>query len=51
MEAEANDSKIAAIRTSLDDLLALAKDNKTEQLAAQAERLKSSLIKVYLQRG
>jgi hypothetical protein len=51
VEAEANDAEIVAIRTSLDDLLALAKDSKTEQLAAQAERLKSSFIKVYLQRG
>jgi hypothetical protein len=51
VEAEASDAEIVAIRSSLDDLLALAKDSKTEQLAAQAERLKSSFIKVYLQRG
>lgn len=51
VEAEANDAEIVAIRSSLDALLALAKDSKTEQLPAQAERLKSSFIKVYLQRG
>jgi Protein of unknown function (DUF2892) len=48
VEAEANDAEIVAIRSSLDALLALAKDSKTEQLPAQAERLKSSFIKVYL---
>jgi Protein of unknown function (DUF2892) len=51
VEAEANDAEIVAIRSSLDALLALAKDSKTEQLPAQAERLKSSFIKVYLKRG
>jgi len=51
VEAEADDAEIVAIRHSLDDLLALAKDGKQDLLAAQAERLKSSFIKVYLQRG
>jgi hypothetical protein len=51
IEAEADDAEIVAIRNSLDDLLALAKDGKQDLLAAQAERLKSSFIKVYLQRG
>lgn len=51
VEAEADDAEIVAIRNSLDDLLALAKDGKQDLLAAQAERLKSSFIKVYLQRG
>ena len=51
VEAEANDAEIVAIRTNLDALLALAKDAKLEQLSEQAERLKSSFIKVYLQRG
>jgi hypothetical protein len=51
VEAEANDAEIVAIRSSLDELLALAKNDKQELLAAQAERLKSSFIKVYLQRG
>lgn len=51
VESEANDSEIVAIRSSLDDLWALAKDGKQDLLAAQGERLKSSFIKVYLQRG
>lgn len=51
VEAEANDAEIVAIRNSLDDLLALAKDGKQDLLAAQAERLKSNFVKVYLQRG
>jgi hypothetical protein len=51
VEAEANDAEIVAIRTNLDDLLTLAKDGKQDLLAAQAERLKSSFVKVYLQRG
>jgi hypothetical protein len=51
VEAEANDAEIIAIRSNLDDLLALAKEGKTDLFAAQAERLKSSFIKVYLQRG
>jgi hypothetical protein len=51
VEAEANDAEIVAIRTNLDALLALAKDAKLEQLSEQAELLKSSYIKVYLQRG
>jgi hypothetical protein len=51
VEAEAQDAEIVAIRTALDELLALAKDAKLDLLAAQAERLKSSFVKVYLQRG
>jgi hypothetical protein len=51
VEAEAQDTEIVAIRTALDELLALAKDAKLDLLAAQAERLKSSFVKVYLQRG
>jgi hypothetical protein len=51
VEAEAQDAEIVAIRTALDDLLALAKDGKLDLLSAQAERLKSSFVKVYLQRG
>jgi 2-oxo-4-hydroxy-4-carboxy--5-ureidoimidazoline (OHCU) decarboxylase len=51
VEAEANDAEIVAIRSGLDELLALAKNDKQELLAAQAERLKSSFIKFYLQRG
>jgi hypothetical protein len=51
VEAEAQDVEIIAIRTALDELLALAQDGKQDLLGAQAERLKSSFIKVYLQRG
>jgi hypothetical protein len=51
VEAEAQDAEIVAIRSALDELLALAKDAKLDLLAAQAERLKSSFVKVYLQRG
>jgi hypothetical protein len=51
VEAEADDTEIKAIRTRLDDLLAMAKDGKQDALAAQAELLKSSFVKVYLQRG
>ena len=51
VETEAQDAEIVAIRSALDDLLALAKDAKPDLLGAQAERLKSSFIKVYLQRG
>jgi hypothetical protein len=51
VEAEANDAEIVAIRTSLDALLASARDGKPELLATQADQLKSNFIKVYLQRG
>jgi hypothetical protein len=51
VESEAQDAEILAIRSNLDALLALAKDAKTDAMPAQAERLKSSFVKVYLQRG
>jgi hypothetical protein len=51
VEAEANDAEIQAIRKNLDAMLALARDNAVDKLPAQAEALKSSFIKVYLQRG
>jgi hypothetical protein len=51
VEAEADDAEIQAIRSNLDGLQALAKDAKLDLLGAQAERLKSSFVKVYLQRG
>lgn len=51
VEAEAQDAEIVAIRNNLDALLVLAKDGKQDMLATQAELLKSSFIKVYLQRG
>ena len=51
VEAEANDPDIQAIRKNLDAMLALSKDNAADKLPAQAEALKSSFVKVYLQRG
>lgn len=51
VETQANDAEIQTIRKNLDDLLGLAKDARTEQLPAKGEALKSSFIKVYLQRG
>ena len=51
IEAEANDAEIQAIRSHLDALYAMAKDGKATSLPAQAEKLKTSFVKVYLKRG
>ncbi|MBK6387509.1 MAG: DUF2892 domain-containing protein [Rhodoferax sp.] len=51
VEAETNDAEIQAIRKNLDDLLGLAKAAQTDQLPAKGDALKSSFVKVYLQRG
>jgi hypothetical protein len=51
VESEAPDAEIQAIRKNLDGLQALAQQGQVEQLPAQAQALKSSFIKVYLQRG
>lgn len=51
VEAEANDAEIQAIRASLDELLRLARSGATDALPAQAGKLKSSFVKVYLVRG
>jgi hypothetical protein len=51
VEAETQDAEIQAIRKNLDALLALAKDGQNDKLPPQAEQLKSSFVKVYLQRG
>jgi hypothetical protein len=51
VEAEANDADIQAIRKNLEAMATLARDNASDKLPAQAEALKSSFIKVYLQRG
>ena len=51
IEAEANDAEIQAIRSHLDALYAMAKDGKAASLPAQAEKLKTSFVKVYLKRG
>ena len=49
--AEANDAEIQAIRKNLDDIQTLAEQGKSEQLPAKAAELKSSFVKVYLERG
>lgn len=51
VETETNDAEIQAIRKNLDDLLGLAKAAQTDQLPAKGDALKSSFVKVYLQRG
>lgn len=51
IEAEANDAEIQAIRSNLDALHGLAKEGKTDALPAQADKLKTSFVKVYLKRG
>ncbi len=51
IEAEANDLEIQAIRLHLDALNTFAKEGKLNALPAQAERLKTSFVKVYLKRG
>lgn len=51
IEAEANDAEIQAIRSNLDTLLTLAESGAVDQLSAQGGKLKSSFVKVYLQRG
>jgi len=51
VEAEANDSEIQVIRKNLDDLFALAKEARRDQLPGKGEELKSSFVKVYLKRG
>jgi hypothetical protein len=51
IEAEANDAEIQAIRTQLDALYAMAKEDKSEALPVQADKLKTSFVKVYLKRG
>jgi hypothetical protein len=51
VEEQANDPEIQAIRKNLDQALSTANSANHDQLAAQAEALKSSFIKVYLKRG
>ncbi|MFA5994456.1 MAG: DUF2892 domain-containing protein [Parcubacteria group bacterium] len=51
VEKEASDAEIQLIRANLDALLQLATENKNEALPAKAAELKSSFVKVYLQRG
>ncbi len=51
VEEEANDDEIKAIRAKLEELAALAKDGKADELSKKAAELKSTFIKVYLKRG
>jgi len=51
IEGEANDAEIQTIRKNLDDLKKLADEGKSDDLPQKAGELKSSFVKVYLQRG
>lgn len=51
IEAESQTTDIKAIRTNLDELLQLAKEGKKDELSKKAAALKSSFVKVYLQKG
>jgi hypothetical protein len=51
IEVEAYDADIQAIRDNLETLFNLAENGAVDQLTAQGEKLKSSFVKVYLQRG
>lgn len=51
IEKESQTTDIKAIRTNLDELLQLAKEGKNDELSKKAAILKSSFVKVYLQKG
>jgi len=51
VEEQASDAEIQIIRQHLDALMAMAQANKRDGLSSQADQLKSSFVKVYLQRG
>lgn len=51
IEAEAKDPEIQAIRDNLDALEKAAHSAQQDELPALSEKLKSSFVKVYLQRG
>lgn len=51
IEQESQTEDIKAIRANLDGLLKLANMGKNEELSKTAAKLKSSFVKVYLQRG
>lgn len=51
VEAISSDLGIMAIRINLDDLMNLAKEDKTEEMPAKANELKASYVKVYLATG
>jgi hypothetical protein len=48
VEAIASEPGIEAIRANLDEVMSLAKENKTAELPAKAGDLKASYVKVYL---
>lgn len=51
VEEQLNDDSIKLIRKNMDDLLQLAKDNKTDELSKKAADMKTSFVKVYLIKG
>lgn len=51
VESAANDQEIQTIRQKLETLVESARQNMTDVLPAQGAELKSSFVKVYLQRG
>lgn len=51
VEAQSNDADIQAIRHNLNALQAMAQADQRDGLPRQADQLKSSFVKVYLQRG
>lgn len=51
IEEESQSADIKAIRANLDELLQLAKEGKKDELSKKAAMLKSSFVKVYLQKG
>ncbi|VVB72798.1 Uncharacterised protein [uncultured archaeon] len=48
VEAISSEPGINAIRTNLDEIRNLAKENKSSELPARAADLKASYVKVYL---
>lgn len=51
IEQESQTADIKTIRANLDELFQLAKDGKKDELSKKAAELKSSFVKVYLQKG
>lgn len=51
VEAQANDAEIHAIRQNLDAVLGMAQQGRRDGLPSLGDKLKSSFVKVYLQRG
>jgi hypothetical protein len=51
IEQESQTADIKAIRINLNELLQLAKEGKKDELSKKAATLKSSFVKVYLQKG